>query len=846
MNSIALAHSDTSKPRDAVHRRKTFGDAVHPFVTAGIPLADLLPLIPHDAVLGEESKVDPLQRGKVPGRYKGNGSWVGLSGDWPSQGMSPELQEKASQWPTQNVGLRSASFPAIDIDVQSARVRDLIEEFVEEHLGSSPVRTREGSPRVLLPFRLIGDKPISKMRIAFTLDHQRHAVEVLGHGQQYAISGIHPSGTNYGWRRWRELSDLGVDGLTGVSADKLLTFFNQLGEYLQESGAILDQVAVGAGSRGEAKAVSHLATSLDPEIALAALRAVPNTESTIPTREGLVAVLASLKAALGSKAEAYRAEAEDWATAEGWATPEYFDKVWDSISTVRLGPEHLLRRAHKAGWRGDAGSVFPDPPPTRGNNGERPLPLFPLLPPAEAYPVHALGSALSRAASAIAHKVQVPEAIAAQSVLATAALAAQAHADVLLPYGQRRPLSLYLVTVAGSGDRKSSADNEALRPLQKYEETLRAFWDEDTKSYRVEIAAWIAEKRKIESDRKIDYAKRKQLIADLGPEPQCPLSPYLTISNLTIEGLLKTWAHAPAALGVFTAEGGQFTGGHGMSDERRLETAGIYSELWDGKSIRRLRAQDGATVLYGRRLSAHLMIQPGAASTFLADELLRDQGLLSRLLVAAPESIAGTRFYREPTIGDEAAIQAYGRQILSVLGARWPLADGRENELNPRLLHMSAGATELWCHLFNSIERKSSRDSDLWPIRDVAAKSAEQAARIAGVLTIIGDVRATEIQRESMEGAVVLADWYANEALRLHRGAWADPRLLRAAKCLDWLQTRDEPEVGFREIVQFGPMPIRTKALAEEAVSILISHGWLTEISARPRRFQVIKDETST
>ena len=99
-----------------------------------------------------------------------------------------------------------------------------------------------------------------------------------------------------------------------------------------------------------------------------------------------------------------------------------------------------------------------------------PLPLFPPLPPSEPFPVEALGPVLSRATTAIAHKVQVPTAMAAQSVLAAAALAAQAHADVRLSYGQTRPLSLFFVTVAASGDRKSSADNEGearLRPTSR-------------------------------------------------------------------------------------------------------------------------------------------------------------------------------------------------------------------------------------------------------------------------------------------------------------------------------------------------------------------------------------------
>ena len=55
------------------------------------------------------------------------------------------------------------------------------------------------------------------------------------------------------------------------------------------------------------------------------------------------------------------------------------------------------------------------------------LPLFPEMPAAEPYPVGALGPVLGPAALAISHKVQVPEAIAAQSVLAAASLVAQAH-----------------------------------------------------------------------------------------------------------------------------------------------------------------------------------------------------------------------------------------------------------------------------------------------------------------------------------------------------------------------------------------------------------------------------------
>ena len=91
----------------------------------------------------------------------------------------------------------------------------------------------------------------------------------------------------------------------------------------------------------------------------------------------------------------------------------------------------------------------------------------------------------------------------------------------------------------------------------------------------------------------------------------------------------------------------------------------------------------------------HLMVQHDAAAQFLADPLLRDQGLLSRVLVAAPESIAGTRLYRDASPEDDAAIRAYGARILSILEAPWPLADGRKNELAPRALTIADDAASM-------------------------------------------------------------------------------------------------------------------------------------------------------
>ena len=106
---------------------------------------------------------------------------------------------------------------------------------------------------------------------------------------------------------------------------------------------------------------------------------------------------------------------------------------------------------------------------------EPPRPLMRELPPADPYPVDALGVVLAPAARAIHDRVRAPLAIGAHSALSAAALVAQGHADVVLPIGlgQARPISNYLITIAATGERKTACDHEAMWPIQRREEALR-------------------------------------------------------------------------------------------------------------------------------------------------------------------------------------------------------------------------------------------------------------------------------------------------------------------------------------------------------------------------------------
>ena len=162
-------------------RKTTFALAAKPFIErARLPAKDVLPIIPPGAQIWSGSDVDPAQCGKIPGRFFPERSeWSGLGGTWAVEGIPPGLQKRAGSWPTGNVGLRAASWPAVDIDVSNERARALVEEIAITHLGPAPIRERDGAPRSLLVYRAAGDEPIRKMRLTFELDGDQHAVEVV-------------------------------------------------------------------------------------------------------------------------------------------------------------------------------------------------------------------------------------------------------------------------------------------------------------------------------------------------------------------------------------------------------------------------------------------------------------------------------------------------------------------------------------------------------------------------------------------------------------------------------------------------------------------------------------------
>jgi len=460
-----------------------------------------------------------------------------------------------------------------------------------------------------------------------------------------------------------------------------------------------------------------------------------------------------------------------------------------------------------------------------------PLPLRREPPPGDAFPVDALGPILGGAVRGIVSKIQCPDALAAGSVLAAAALASQGLADVVNPAtGAARPISLFLVTVAASGDRKSAADFEAMAPLRHREKQLRDEYEIRLPEYRREKRAFDVALATAEKKSKGSWQEIAEALRAVGDEPRAPLLPFLMATEPTAEGVCKLFEKGQPSLGVFSDEAGSFLGGVALNAENRLKTLAMLSTFWDGQTVRRIRAADGASALAGKRLALHLMAQPGVAESLLADSLAANQGFLARCLVTAPASLAGTRFHKPASPDGESGLALYRGALATLLEMPMTMAPGAANVLEPRKLTFDGRASGAWLRLSDEIERQLGPGGAFEQIRAFAAKLGEHVSRIAAILALVENPDAREINSEIMGRAAALGDFYASEALRLFEASAVSPEILQAEKLLAWLHAWPEPAIGLLEIYQRGPSSIRERAAAQKAVTVLESHGWLRRI----------------
>jgi putative DNA primase/helicase len=449
------------------------------------------------------------------------------------------------------------------------------------------------------------------------------------------------------------------------------------------------------------------------------------------------------------------------------------------------------------------------------SNWPEPQPLSAKVAP-EPYPIDALPKTIRAAVEEVAGFVKAPLPMVASSALAALSLATQAHVDAKRAERLQGPVGLFLLTIADSGERKSTCDGFFTSAIRQYQDEQAEAMKPAIKEYQASIAAWEAERDGILSAIKCAGKSGKptdKLRADLAEiqrdKPEAPRVPRLLLGDETPEnlawGLAKHWPSA----GVVSAEAGIVFGAHGMSGDSVMRNLGLLNVLWDGGSHSVGRRTSESFTVKGARLTVALQIQEMTLRSFFdkSGGLARGTGFLARFLVAWPESTQGFRPFTEAP-ENWPHLATFHKRIAAILANPAPIDE--EGALSPALMMLAPEAKAAWVAFHDAIESELASGGELYDVRDVASKSADNAARLAALFQIFEHGMGGAVGLECFESASRIAAWHLNESRRFFGELALPAELADAARLDTWLveycQREQRHSVGKNHVRQHGPL----------------------------------------
>ncbi|MFO1315396.1 MAG: DUF3987 domain-containing protein [Burkholderiales bacterium] len=466
------------------------------------------------------------------------------------------------------------------------------------------------------------------------------------------------------------------------------------------------------------------------------------------------------------------------------------------------------------------------------------------------YPADALPPLLRDAVREAQAFVQAPMALVASSALAALSVAAQGLVNVRRDHQLAGPVSLYLLAVADSGERKTTCDTIFSPALREWESGRVMAMAPDLAARDAALAAFEAKKAGIldaikhKRRRSQDTAKEESELDALAREaPPSIAVPRLLYADATPEALAHALATGWPTGGVLSAEAGAVFGAHGMGYDTILRNLALLNVLWDGGAIAIDRRSKPSFQLRDRRLTFGLMAQPEALRGFLerAGTLPRGTGFIARFLIAWPASTQGTRAYR-PAPAAMPAVERFGRRITALLDT--PLATDARGGLTPTVLDLSPAAHAAWVRLHDLVEHGLGTGGDYQSVRDVAAKAAENVARLAALFHVLEQGPAGTIGDDDLYGAEAIVRWHLHEARRLLAELDTPPALAAAIRLDTWLlneaRATGSARIPTTRIYQYGPGCVRDSRDLKAALATLTERGRARLEEEGRRRFVTV------
>lgn len=349
--------------------------------------------------------------------------------------------------------------------------------------------------------------------------------------------------------------------------------------------------------------------------------------------------------------------------------------------------------------------------------------------PSDDWPRFDEHSLLEAAVTEASRELQICREMALMSAFGAMSTACQGQIDVEMPTGHRRPTSLMLLTIAESGERKTTTQNYFFEEIYKKNNLAQSENQKEQYDYKSELQIWKAKKKNLEKqyskyltqrNRTESIACEKELTALIKTEPILPQPRKFLYDDTTPQALVQMLhKHTPSGC-LLTSEANSIFNGRALEEIDKLNT------LWDGGTVIVDRISRESFILKDARLTLALMAQPSVISRFMykrGDEA-RGTGFLSRFLVAKARTMAGQRTNK--VLSALPKKQEFNRRALTLLNT--------QARSDRQIICFSEPAKDAWFDYSNRLESEMQENGLYYYLKDHASKLLENVSRLAATL----------------------------------------------------------------------------------------------------------------
>lgn len=459
------------------------------------------------------------------------------------------------------------------------------------------------------------------------------------------------------------------------------------------------------------------------------------------------------------------------------------------------------------------------------------LQYSPVKKASEPYPVQQFPPVLRNVIQALHNNTQIPVELIGNVVLAATSLTCQSLIEIIQPHtNMPEPCSLYLMTIAESGEGKTTINKQVMKPCYTFAAELIQQYEQQVVDYKQEFNLWKIRQQALESNLrqaiKKNYSgenEETEIRKHAQNEPLRPARPNFIYEDTSLKALIEGLNEHPEA-GFISDEAITFFKSYLKNNP------GLLNKAWDGEMFDFRRA-DGEIYQITPRLTFSLMSQPGVFMDYINKHGVsaRASGFLSRFLFSWVESSIGSRQATHDKMDADHDLNIFHQRLKELLQLNKLLLNNSTS--SKKQLTLEDGALACWKNNRAEIEKKIAPHGEWEHIRDIASKASANILRIAAVMQLFYDENSETISTGAIQCAINLMEWHLNQASAIFYPMSERYQFEQDVRELfSWIKNRVNQNNGLpilkNDIEKYGPHRLRRMEKLTPVLNQLISQGY--------------------